>query len=73
MPRRPAKCLPEEGVKVESNSGVLRPPVTRGDTGALPGRTMGRVAVTAGLFGIGAYLGPTDESRSASTPATLIS
>jgi uncharacterized protein len=42
---------------MESNSAVLRPPMTRDETGTLLGQTMGLVAVTAGLFALGAYLG----------------
>ena len=45
MPTRPAKCLREEGVKVESNSAVLRPPITKDETGALLGQTMGPYTV----------------------------
>jgi FtsH-binding integral membrane protein len=42
---------------MESSSAVLRPPMTRDETGTLLGQTMGLVAVTAGLFALGAYLG----------------
>jgi FtsH-binding integral membrane protein len=42
---------------MEANSAVLRPPMTRDETGTLLGQTMGLVAVTAGLFALGAYLG----------------
>jgi hypothetical protein len=35
---------------------VLRPPMTRDETGTLLGQTMGLVAATAGLFALGAYL-----------------
>ena len=35
----------------------LRPPITRDAAGTLLGQTMGLVAVTAGLFAVGAYLG----------------
>ena len=41
MPRRPAKCLREEGVKVESNGAVPRPPITKDETGTLLGQTIG--------------------------------
>jgi modulator of FtsH protease len=50
---------------MESSSDALRPPLTREErppltrdqTGTLLGQTMGLVAVTAGLFALGAYLG----------------
>jgi FtsH-binding integral membrane protein len=42
---------------MESNSAVLRPPLTRDETGTLLGQTMGLVAVTTGFFALGAYLG----------------
>jgi FtsH-binding integral membrane protein len=42
---------------MESNSAVLQPPLTRDESGTLLGQTMGLVAVTAGLFALGAYLG----------------
>jgi hypothetical protein len=35
----------------------LRAPMTRDQTGTLFGQTMGLVAVTTGLFAVGAYLG----------------
>jgi hypothetical protein len=35
----------------------LRPPMTRDAAGTLLGQTMGLVAVTAGLFAVGAYVG----------------
>src|SRR5690349_23468407 len=38
-------------------SSVLQPSLTRDETGTLLGQTMGLVAVTAGLFALGAYLG----------------
>jgi modulator of FtsH protease len=41
---------------MESTS-VLRPPLTRDESGTLLGQTMGLVAVTTGLFAVGAYLG----------------
>jgi hypothetical protein len=41
---------------MSSNSIPLRPPMTR-NAGTLLGQTMGLVAVTAGLFAVGAYLG----------------
>ena len=42
---------------MSSNSVPLRPPMARDAAGTLFGQTMGLVAVTAGLFGVGAYLG----------------
>ena len=42
---------------MSSNSIPLRPPMTRDAAGTLLGQTMGLVAVTAGLFAVGAYLG----------------
>ena len=42
---------------MESSDSVLRPPLTRDESGTLLGQTMGLVAVTAGLFALGAYLG----------------
>src|SRR5262245_6469230 len=44
-------------VVMESTSAVLRPPLTRDETGSLLGQTMGLVAATTGLFALGAYLG----------------
>jgi FtsH-binding integral membrane protein len=41
---------------VSSDSIPLRPPMTRDAVGTLLGQTMGLVAVTAGLFAVGAYL-----------------
>lgn len=40
-----------------SESTALRPPLTRDEAGILLGQTMGLVALTAGLFALGAYLG----------------
>ena len=40
-----------------SDSTALHPPLTRDEAGTLLGQTMGLVAVTAGLFALGAYLG----------------
>jgi FtsH-binding integral membrane protein len=40
-----------------SSSTVLREPLTRDQSGTLCGQTMGLVAVTAGCFALGAYLG----------------
>ena len=40
-----------------SDSTAIHPPLTRDETGTLLGQTMGLVAVTAGLFALGAYLG----------------
>jgi hypothetical protein len=42
---------------MESSTAVARPPLTREETGTLFGQTMGLVAVTAGLFALGAYAG----------------
>ena len=42
---------------MDSNPSVLQPPLTRDESGTLLGQTMGLVAVTAGLFALGAYLG----------------
>jgi FtsH-binding integral membrane protein len=42
---------------MDSGSTALRPPLTRDEAGTLFGQTMGLVAVTAGLFAVGAYLG----------------
>jgi modulator of FtsH protease len=42
---------------MESSTAVVRPAMTRTESGALLGQTMGLVAVTAGLFALGAYLG----------------
>jgi modulator of FtsH protease len=40
-----------------SNTAAVRPAITRDQAGTLLGQTMGLVAVTAGLFALGAYLG----------------
>jgi FtsH-binding integral membrane protein len=42
---------------MESNPAVAQPTLTRDESGALLGQTMGLVALTAGLFALGAYLG----------------
>jgi len=42
---------------MDSTGAVLQPPLTRDESGTLLGQTMGLVAVTAGLFALGAYLG----------------
>jgi hypothetical protein len=42
---------------MSSNAVPVRPPITRDAAGTLFGQTMGLVAVTAGLFAVGAYLG----------------
>jgi modulator of FtsH protease len=42
---------------MSSNTAALPGPLTRDETGTLFGQTMGLVAVTAGLFALGAYLG----------------
>jgi FtsH-binding integral membrane protein len=42
---------------MDSSNAVLREPLTREQSGTLFGQTMGLVAVTAGCFALGAYLG----------------
>jgi uncharacterized protein len=42
---------------MSSDAVPLGPPMTRDQTGTLLGQTMGLVAVTTGLFAVGAYLG----------------
>ena len=42
---------------MSSSATAFRPTLTRDETGALLGQTMGLVAATAGLFALGAYLG----------------
>lgn len=42
---------------MESSTAVTQPTLTRDETGTLFAQTMGLVAVTAGLFALGAYLG----------------
>ena len=42
---------------MSTNAVPLGPPMTRDAAGTLLGQTMGLVAVTAGLFAVGAYLG----------------
>ena len=42
---------------MDSSYAVLREPLTREQSGTLFGQTMGLVAVTAGCFALGAYLG----------------
>ena len=42
---------------METNSTVLPQQLTRDESGSLLGQTMGLVAVTTGLFALGAYLG----------------
>jgi FtsH-binding integral membrane protein len=42
---------------LESSTAATQPSLTRDETGTLLGQTMGLVAVTAGLFALGAYLG----------------
>src|ERR1044072_6403093 len=39
------------------SASVLQPQLTRDEGGTLLGQTMGQVAVTAGLFAVGAYVG----------------
>ena len=41
----------------ESSPAVAQPSLTREESGTLLGQTMGLVAVTTGLFALGAYLG----------------
>jgi FtsH-binding integral membrane protein len=42
---------------MSASSVPFQPPLTRDEEGTLLGQTMGLVAVTAGLFAVGAYLG----------------
>jgi uncharacterized protein len=42
---------------MESSTSAVQPSLTREETGTLLGQTMGLVAVTCGLFALGAYLG----------------
>lgn len=42
---------------MSSDSVPLRPPMTRDAAGTLLGQTVGLVAITTGLFAVGAYLG----------------
>jgi FtsH-binding integral membrane protein len=42
---------------MESSTAAIQPSLTREETGTLLGQTMGLVAVTCGLFALGAYLG----------------
>src|SRR6478672_6837618 len=42
---------------MEQPGAVVQPPLTRDESGTLLGQTMGLVALTAGLFALGAYLG----------------
>jgi uncharacterized protein len=42
---------------MESSTAAVQPSLTREETGTLLGQTMGLVAVTCGLFAVGAYLG----------------
>jgi FtsH-binding integral membrane protein len=44
-------------MSMESSSTALPQPLTRDESGTLLGQTMGLVAVTTGLFALGAYLG----------------
>src|SRR5262249_29135153 len=41
----------------EASTAAVQPPLTRDETGTLVGQTLGLVAVTCGLFALGAYLG----------------
>jgi FtsH-binding integral membrane protein len=47
---------------MSSSAVPVEPPITRDQAGTLLGQTMGLVAVTAGLFAVGAYLGRTASS-----------
>jgi modulator of FtsH protease len=42
---------------MESSTAIAQPSLSRDEAGTLLGQTMGLVAVTAGLFAVGAYLG----------------
>ncbi len=42
---------------MESSTAAVQPSLTREETGTLVGQTLGLVAVTCGLFALGAYLG----------------
>jgi len=42
---------------MEQPGAVIQPPLTRDESGTLLGQTMGLVALTTGLFALGAYLG----------------
>ena len=42
---------------MEQTGAVVQPPLTRDESGTLLGQTMGLVALTTGLFALGAYLG----------------
>jgi hypothetical protein len=42
---------------MSTSTTAVHPPLTRDEGGTLLGQTMGLVAATAGLFGLGAYLG----------------
>ena len=42
---------------MESSTAIAQPSLSRDETGTLLGQTMGLVALTAGLFAVGAYLG----------------
>jgi len=42
---------------MEQQGAVVQPPLTRDESGTLLGQTMGLVALTTGLFALGAYLG----------------
>ena len=42
---------------MEQPGAVVQPPLTRDESGTLLGQTMGLVALTTGLFALGAYLG----------------
>jgi uncharacterized protein len=47
----------------DTSSSVQPQPLSRDETGALVGQTMGLVAITAGLFALGAYLDRDASSR----------
>jgi len=42
---------------MSSTTATVRAPLSRGETGALLGQTMGLVALTSGVFALGAYIG----------------
>ena len=55
--RGPAGCSRRGARSTYPRESVLAPSASRDETGALLGQTMGLVALTAGLFALGAYLG----------------
>jgi FtsH-binding integral membrane protein len=50
---------------MSSTTATARAPVSRVETGALVGQTMGLVALTSGLFALGAYIGRDNSGGSA--------